>query len=244
MEYVYIYSVMIWLLHGNMGLPSDWEPVSLELQRLGLVSRTLNLWKLLACCPKTLEEAGDLVAAEIASQDRSPILCGYSLGGRIALHAVCRNPEMWKGAVFISTHPGLLNDEERAVRRASDVEWAFRCLHQPWLDVMEAWHSQGVLAGNKRTDQPVLSSWKKSIARAFMEWSLGTQADFRSALKQFLVPFLWICGEKDGKFTGLAGDVVGKALISVPGAGHRIPAEQPVLLAGIIAQFVKSLNDE
>lgn len=236
--------VMIWFLHGNMGLPGDWGPVSKALQGMGVASRSLNLWKLLACCPKTLTEAGDLIAAEISSQDHRPVLCGYSLGGRLGLHAVCRHPELWAGAVFVSTHPGLQSDDERSIRRASDAEWAVKCLEIPWNDVMTSWHEQGVLRGNKREEQPALSSWKRSIARGFVDWSLGMQEDFRQNLRQLEIPWLWVCGEKDPKFSGLGREVAGDGLVLVPGSGHRVPAEQPILLADILCEFYKKLGDE
>ncbi len=235
---------MIWLLHGNMGLPGDWTPVSLALQRTGIASRTLNLWKQLACCPKTLEEAGDLVASDILAQDRHPILCGYSLGGRVALHAVCRHPELWEGAVFVSTHPGLQSEAERSQRRASDAEWAVKCLNEPWDKVMSEWHAQGVLRGNKREDQPGLMSWRRSIARGFMDWSLGTQADFRPELSRLSTPWLWVCGERDAKFAALGAEVAGDRLVLIPGSGHRVPAEQAELLADTLASFARSLHDE
>ena len=115
---------MLWLLHGNLGSPADWKPVMDFLRAGGVEARALNLWRYLECCPKSLKDMGRVLCSEIASQDRHPLICGYSLGGRLAMQAVLAHPPLWKGAIFVSANPGLEHEEERAARRAKDAEWA------------------------------------------------------------------------------------------------------------------------
>lgn len=79
---------MLWLLHGNLGSPADWKPVMDFLRAGGVEVRALNLWRYLECCPKSLKDMGRVLCSEIASQDRHPLICGYSLGGRLAMQAV------------------------------------------------------------------------------------------------------------------------------------------------------------
>ena len=93
---------MLWLLHGNLGSRADWKPVMDALRSNGIESRALNLWKYLECCPKSLPEMGRVLCSEIAAQDKHPHICGYSLGGRLAMHAVLAHPPLWKGAAFVS----------------------------------------------------------------------------------------------------------------------------------------------
>lgn len=76
---------MLWLLHGNLGSPADWKPVMDFLRAGGVEARALNLWRYLECCPKSLKDMGRVLCSEIASQDRHPLICGYSLGGRLAM---------------------------------------------------------------------------------------------------------------------------------------------------------------
>lgn len=73
----------------------------------GVEARALNLWKYLECCPKSLKDMGRVLCSEIAAQDKHPWLCGYSLGGRLAMQAVLAHPPLWKGAVFVSANPGM-----------------------------------------------------------------------------------------------------------------------------------------
>lgn len=83
---------MLWLLHGNLGSPADWKPVMDFLRAGGVEARALNLWRYLECCPKSLKDMGRVLCSEIASQDRHPLICGYSLGGRLAMQAVLAPP--------------------------------------------------------------------------------------------------------------------------------------------------------
>src|SRR5690606_6539540 len=83
----------------------------------------------------------------------SRILVGYSLGGRIALHALRDSPDLWQAAVIISAHPGLVLEEDRVVRKKADQEWAKRFMHEDWDLLMKSWNSQPVF---KNGSQPLL----------------------------------------------------------------------------------------
>ena len=233
---------MIWLLHGNFGSPSDWRAVANLLEKRGHECRSLNLWKYLECCPKSLTEMGGLLAAEIAALDPYPYLCGYSLGGRLAIHALLHDPSLWKGIVFIGTHPGLSTEEERESRRAFDAEWGVKCLEMPWAELLREWDAQAVFTPScsereGEDSRLKLYPWRRSIARAFIDWSLGSQQDCRNALKECRVPTLWIAGWNDSKFAELARSVAGDHIHLVAGSGHRVPMEAPEALAELIDSF-------
>ncbi len=93
--------------------------------------------------PQKPEGYGARALFEIASQDRHPLICGYSLGGRLAMQAVLAHPPLWKGAIFVSANPGLEHEEERAARRAKDAEWAVQCLSASWENFLKEWDAQG-----------------------------------------------------------------------------------------------------
>lgn len=229
---------MLWLLHGNLGSPADWKPVMDALQADGTESRALNLWKYLECCPKSLQDMGRVLCSEIAAQDRRPFLCGYSLGGRLAMHAVLARPSLWKGAAFVSANPGLKDEAQKAARRAADAEWAVKCLSAPWEEFLKEWDDQGVFDGGESRDRSSLKPWRRSISRAFIDWSVGAQADLAPLLARSPVPQLWMAGERDAKFTALARSVAGSKAAVIPQAGHRIPLEAPERLAECLRQFI------
>lgn len=229
---------MLWLLHGNLGSPADWKPVMEALRAGGVEARALNLWKYLECCPRSLKDMGRVLCSEIAAQDRHPFLCGYSLGGRLAMQAVLAHPPLWKGAVFVSANPGLEDEAAKAARRAKDAEWAVQCLSAPWEDFLKEWDAQSVFEGAPPPDRSSLKPWRKSISRAFIDWSVGSQEDLAPLLKQSSVPQLWIAGQRDAKFSVLARRMAGEQAVIIPHAGHRLPLEAPEKLAECLQLFI------
>ena len=203
---------MLWLLHGNLGSPADWKPVMDFLRAGGVEARALNLWRYLECCPKSLKDMGRVLCSEIASQDRHPLICGYSLGGRLAM---------------------------QAARRAKDAEWAVQCLSASWENFLKEWDAQGVFEGSPPPpDRSSLKPWRKSISRAFIDWSVGAQENLAPLLKQSPVPQLWIAGQRDARFSALARRMAGGQAVIIPHAGHRLPLETPERLAECLQPFI------
>ena len=53
-------------------------------------------------------------------------LLGYSLGGRLALHACLARPDLWSGVIIVSADPGLSSPEEKGLQLRKDRQWAER----------------------------------------------------------------------------------------------------------------------
>lgn len=61
-------------------------------------------------------------------------------------------------------------------RRARDAEWAVQCLSASWENFLKEWDAQGVFEGSPPPpDRSSLKPWRKSISRAFIDWSVGAQ---------------------------------------------------------------------
>lgn len=205
-------------LHGNLGSALDWEELGLP----GLTAIDLWEWSDLSY----FEFAHEL-ATNLSAGKEKPILAGYSLGGRLALYALAIHPDRWGGAVIASAHPGLSSVEDRVARQTSDRVWAERARDLPWSEFLEMWNAQPVFAGEKGRDRGAdLEAHRDAIALAFETWSLGRQEDLRGNLRRFHAPVLWVSGEKDEKFTGLAAgmdDVFPRLTRHVlPETGHRV----------------------
>ena len=86
--------------------------------------------------------------------------------------------------------------------------------------------------------------WRVEIARGFDVWSLGRQADLRPGFAAMHTPVLWITGERDEKFTGLAAEAAplfprGRHVV-IPDAGHRVHLDQPEATARTVREFLMS----
>jgi 2-succinyl-6-hydroxy-2,4-cyclohexadiene-1-carboxylate synthase len=158
---------------------------------------------------------------------------GYSLGGRIALHAAIADPTLWFGIVVIAGHPGIPDSEDRGRRIEADRGWSTRFLKEPWNRVMADWNNQAIFQGHTSPWTPAGEPLDpQSIAHWFERCSTGSQKNLRPLLAASdAVPILYLTGEDAQKYTGL-----GRSLASacpcvthsiIPGAAHRVPWEAP-----------------
>ena len=118
-------------------------------------------------------------------------MVAYSMGGRLALHALLDDPELWTKAVIASAHPGLLDERDKLERVASDAEWAGLALTSDCGQFLQRWDAQSVLQ-EQASEQPDprmrLVNRRRAIARSFMEWSLGKQENLRERFSEVRCP--------------------------------------------------------
>jgi 2-succinyl-6-hydroxy-2,4-cyclohexadiene-1-carboxylate synthase len=218
-------------LHGFLGEPADWAPVFRE------IHEQKPDWDLQA---PDLREQSSLSLTEWAQNFCAWVkalpparntLVGYSMGGRLGLHALQIQPELWQAAVFLSTNPGLRSAEEKWQRLQTDQQWAadFRTL--PFNEVLQRWQAQPVFHGaaaepNRRGQESFREPW----AQIMENWSLGRQIDFREHIDLWDVRQIWAAGTKDAKFIELLRSLPARPEIQkweVEDVAHRLPFEAP-----------------
>ena len=237
---------MIWCLHGAVGQAADWSPLTQALAAKGQTCRAVDLWRFLECEGISLRKWAAVFNAEVAAAgEEENILLGYSMGGRLALHALLDNPSLWNKSLIISAHPGLQDERAKLERMADDAEWAGKALTTDWNTFLQSWDQQGVLQGRepqKPDPRSKLINRRRAIARSFMEWTLGKQDDLRSPLTKLDTPLLWLTGERDRKFTQLAQELIPSLPrarhLALPEVGHRVPWEAPNELLEQLNEFL------
>lgn len=245
-------AIECWLLHGAVGLASDWRSISRELARKRIGSRAIDLWRFLDCCPMPIGEFGANLNAEAAgssSTATTKVLIGYSMGGRLALHALLEQPHPWNAAIIISANPGLEDESERSARLARDATWASRTLLDPWESFLNDWNAQPVLAGaeiHSREARSRMAQRRKEIARSFIDWSVAAQSPLWSQLSRIQIPLLWLAGEDDQAAVEISKrisrDLPTIQTAIAPDCGHRIPWQNERWLVGKIANFLIDPN--
>lgn len=232
-------------LHGFLGRPEDWSFFSTSLPR----TRTLfphNLFRDFPIAPFSLWANTFNQYIGRSDQGRN-ILLGYSLGGRLGLHAVLQNPSLWKAAILVSTHTGLTSDEQKQARWEADQRWAGRFEEGAWDPLIEEWNAQEVFKGDSGNLKRKEAEFDRtSLATALRTWSLGKQGNLTAQLTQLDLPILWMVGTEDHKFAEAAQGLTFKHPLSqvclVPEASHRLPWQQPEQFLLKITQFLHSLE--
>jgi 2-succinyl-6-hydroxy-2,4-cyclohexadiene-1-carboxylate synthase len=176
------------------------------------------------------------------------VLFGYSLGGRLALHALLAEPQLWDAAVIVAAHPGLVSEAERVERRGRDAGWAAAALKDEWGGFLREWEAQEIFRGGGAApgDRRLLAPRRAAVARSFIDWSLGAQADLTPRLAAVATPVTWVVGERDGKFRAAGERAVAAlgcgALVVLDGCGHRVAWERPGEFAALVAGVAARIN--
>jgi 2-succinyl-6-hydroxy-2,4-cyclohexadiene-1-carboxylate synthase len=175
-------------------------------------------------------------------------LVGYSMGGRIALHAALA-PVLRSRIdrlVLIGASPGLSGPAERTARRAADERLADEVEHMTLAEFAHRWAQTPVLAGqppavaasvdaDRRRNQPV------GLARALRGLGTGALPSLWDRLGELDVPVTLVVGERDEKFAAIAGEMAGglsdASVVAVAGAGHAVHLEAPERVAKLIADW-------
>jgi 2-succinyl-6-hydroxy-2,4-cyclohexadiene-1-carboxylate synthase len=229
----------VWALSGFLGLPADWN--FLPWKNLTAVD-----WQMFAL--NSLPEWGKAFNHWVVQQGKEPrILMGYSLGGRLALHALIDKPQLWQAAIIVSAHTGLTDNQERLIRLQRDQGWAKRFECENWISLMEAWNGQEVFAADSFSFNRQESDYQRvKLVQALVGGSLGSQADLRQKVASLPFPILWITGNQDHCYCQIAQSLAFSHPYSywkqIERAGHRVPWSQPQAFSEAIATFLKQLT--
>lgn len=239
-----------WCLHGAVGMAADFRTLAKNLAPAGISTRSIDLWRFLETESLALEDFGRALNDDAGSEifrGTGRSLLGYSMGGRLALHALLEKDHHWQAAVIVSANPGLENELDRSARRAQDGNWAAKAFAGDWKKFLDEWNSQPVLGGGEIRDpdtaQRLIAS-RRQVAKSFIDWSLGAQEPLWERLSEIQIPVLWVAGENDPKYLQLAEratQALPKGVLAVaPGAGHRVPWQAGPWFADRVAHFLKS----
>lgn len=157
---------------------------------------------------------------------------GYSMGGRLCLHVAVDRPHVVERLVLVSATAGIVDDGERASRRAADEALA-RSLEVDGLGpFLDRWVAQPLLIGP--ADHDLADRRRNTVAGLATSLRLagtGTQEPLWDRLGALRMPVLLIAGSRDTKFVALAERMAAAlphaTLCIMEGAGHTAHLEQP-----------------
>jgi 2-succinyl-6-hydroxy-2,4-cyclohexadiene-1-carboxylate synthase len=224
------------LLHGFSGTHRAWDGVVglLDPERYRPLALDLPGHGAAADAPRPISFAGATEQVLAASPARFT-LCGYSLGGRIALHVALAAPERVGRLVLVGANPGIEDEAERAQRRESDHTLADELERAPFEEFIERWRAQPLFAGEPpaagalaRADQR--RNRPDALAAVLRGLGTGEMAPLWERLPDLEMPVTVLASERDAKFQALGRRMVellpAGELIVAPG-GHGLPLENP-----------------
>ncbi len=168
------------------------------------------------------------------------MLVGYSLGGRLALHALAESPSAWKSALFLSTHFGLETEGEKCSRHSIDLLWSQLIEQAEWSHFLSAWNAQAVFKGTAAICRMEQVSRRALWADAMRHWSLGVQRSFLKDLHSLKIPWFYVVGERDYAAVNRAKKLPKSKVKIIPDAGHRVHLDQPEIIGEIYDELENS----
>ena len=234
----------LYCIHGNLQTKRVWEPLVRGFESLG-AEVSLSCEDLYAGQPLGFEQwtEGFCQRVQRDLQDEKTFLLGYSLGGRLAMHACLARPDLWSGVIVVSADPGSGGPDEKKLQLEKDGEWAERFRSEPIESLLAEWDDLPVFCSipNPVPRNPEELDAEKT-ARLFEVFSKGLQQNLVPKLAELKrPPVLFISGEKDQKY-----QVIGEKLAKsssvfraevVADAGHRVPWENPETFVQVLIDF-------
>lgn len=248
-------------LHGFLGTGNDWRTVAEALssefycvapdipghgKTLALTPQTLpktpeqHVYTPASTSSYTMESVAPIIIHLINTleqQQFKPLLCGYSMGGRLALFLALRFAKYFRGACILSGTAGLRTEEERQARQNHDEQLAQRLETEPLSAFLEFWYNQALFAPFKHhaafhgilAERTHLSP--QEAARSLRGMGTGAQPNCWEELAQNTIPIEFVAGEKDSKFAVIARELHGCTPYSqhhiIPNVGHVLHQEAP-----------------
>jgi 2-succinyl-6-hydroxy-2,4-cyclohexadiene-1-carboxylate synthase len=178
---------------------------------------------------------------------KETILCGYSMGGRVALNFTLAKPDLVKGLILESASAGFKIGKERDGRKKSDEDLATYIENNSIEDFVTSWLDQELFGTLRRFSNEKLKRMKEEraknsktgLANCLRGFGTGVMPYLGSELAKLKIPVFLITGGLDDKFTQINLNLK-KSFPSakhkiISTAGHNTHLEEP-------KKFIEAVN--
>lgn len=190
----------------------------------------------------------DLIALLDHLKIAKTLLCGFSMGGYVALRAIERNPERFAALVLCDTMSAADSNEAR-LRRAASIkaikEKGIGPFAEGFLKAVFTPQSFGTRAGTvDEIRKIILSNPVAGICGALL--AMAGRTDTTEALAKIQVPTLVVVGEHDSVTPVAAAQAMNSKIPNsklqvIAGAGHMSNLENPAAFNDGIAGFLDDI---
>ncbi len=184
---------------------------------------------------------------ELARVGEGAVLCGYSLGGRLALRAALADPDRYAGLVTVGATAGIEAPAQRRMRAEADEKLAAWIETQPIDQVVALWERQPLFAD--QSDQLIegqrpgrLAQDPRALALLLRTAGQGALEPVWQELHTLSVRMMAVAGSIDERYAEaarrMAGAVPDGRAEIVQNAGHAPQLQQPDAVARLLADFL------
>ena len=240
-------------LHGFLGAGSDWGEIAAPLAEdyfcvcPDLPGHGANITRDFDAQLSIPQLALELRALCAALSLNAPIVVGYSLGGRVALAAAVRHPEIMQALMLESTSAGLDTEAERQARAATDDARAAVLLADGIAAFMRTWYAAPLFESLQMRPQLLaklqaarMCNDARWMSKVVSELSPGRAASVWAELPSVRLRTLLLAGALDVRYTEsaqrMAAAMPNAICTVVADAGHNVHLEQPTA-------YIQALRD-
>jgi 2-succinyl-6-hydroxy-2,4-cyclohexadiene-1-carboxylate synthase len=187
------------------------------------------------------------IAAAAAKVDGDVVLCGYSLGGRLALNAAVREPARYAAVVVLGAAAGIDEPVARRARLEADDKLAAWMETQPIEKIVEIWERQPLFADQSErlieAQRPGrLAQDPASLARLLRTAGQGKMEPIWGRLPMLDLPLLALAGARDERYRRASRRIAAEApqgySAVIEHAGHAAHLQRPGEFADALLAFL------
>jgi len=237
------------LLHGFTGSPRSWSRVVAhagldQSSRIPVLAGHGSDWQRRSM--GSFESEVTRLVSCASNADGPRLLCGYSMGARVALGMLVDRHDLFDAALLIGVHPGLSDEATRAERRAVDATRAQSLRDDGVAAFVAAWEELPLFASQRKLSREILAGQQdirleqdaEGLARALEVLGLGEMPDYRPAMAAIEIPITLMTGALDAKFSSMAAALASEnphiEADVVDGVGHNVVLEAPEAVAAAL----------
>lgn len=184
---------------------------------------------------------------EIAAAGSGAVLCGYSLGGRLALRAALRDPDRYAALVTVGASAGIEAPATRSARAEADEKLAAWMETQDMDQIVAVWERQPLFADQSdalvEAQRPGrLSQDPRDLALLLRTAGQGTLEPVWQELHRLTLPVMAVAGAIDTRYSEHARRIAsavptGHAHV-IESAGHAPHLQRPEEFAPLLTDFL------
>ncbi|HZP29207.1 MAG TPA: alpha/beta fold hydrolase, partial [Acidimicrobiia bacterium] len=184
----------------------------------------------------------ETTAATIGARGGHATYVGYSMGGRLCLMLALDRPDLVERLVLVSASPGIADAGARDARRSQDERLALEIEREGVGPFLERWLAQPLFASLPRELAQLDERRRNSPTRLTHQLRVlgqGVQPSLWDRLGELRMPVTLVTGAYDKAYSDIARRMAQRigeraTLVTIPGAGHAAPLEQPAAVAHAI----------